>query len=81
MENKEMNLNELEVVTGGKGGSKTELHATKYYDVYRIQPGENLTRIARNFNTTVSELVRINKTITDKNDITAGYYIYVPKQK
>ena len=81
MDNMELNLNEMEEVVGGKGGSKRELHATKYCDLYKIQKGDNLTRIAAKFHTTVNELVRINPTITDKNDITADYYIYIPKQR
>ncbi len=81
MENMELNLNEMENVVGGKGGSKTQLKPTAKYDVYRIQRGDTLTRIAYRYKTTVDNLVKINPTITNKNDITAGYYMYVPKLK
>ena len=80
MDNIELNLNEMEEFTGGKGGSKRELHPTKYYDVHQIKEGENLTRIAKQYNTTVNALLKANPTITNKNDITAGYWIYVPKK-
>ena len=79
MENTELNLNEMEEVAGGKGGSKKELHPTKYYNVHHIVAGENLTRIAKKYGTTVNALLKANPTITDKNDITEGYWIYVPK--
>ncbi len=79
MEDNELNLNEMEEVSGGKGGYKRKLNPTKYCDVYHIQPGDNLTRIAKRYNTTVEHLLKLNPTITNKNDITAGYYLYVPK--
>ena len=79
MSNIEMNLNEMETVTGGKGGSPTPLTPTAALDVHRIQSGETLTRIAGRYKTTVNYLMDINPTITNKNDITAGYYMYVPR--
>ena len=80
MSNNELNLNEMETVTGGKGGSPTPLPPVSAYDVYRIESGATLTRIARKFHTTVDYLMMINPTITNRNDITAGYYMYVPKR-
>ena len=78
MENNELNLNEMEDITGGKGGSPTILPSKLGFLVYKIVRGDNLTRIAKKFNTTVNYLMEINPTITNKNDITAGFYIYVP---
>ena len=80
MSNIEMNLNEMEAVTGGKGGSPTKLPEKKGFIVYRIQSGDCLSKIAPAFNTTTNYLMAINPTITNKNDITAGYYMYVPKK-
>ncbi len=80
MENMELNLNEMENISGGKGGSRTPLAPTKDYDVYRIESGTTMIRIAHRFHTTVDYLMAINPTITNKNDITAGYYMYIPKQ-
>ena len=77
----ELNLNQMEEVTGGKGGSATPLTPTAKYDVYKIQSGDNLTRIATRYNTTVQYLFDINPTITNKNDITAGRWMYVPYKK
>jgi len=80
MSNIELNLDEMEQVSGGKGGSPTPLAPTAAYDVYRIEGGATLTRIANRYKTTVDYLMAINPTITNMNDITAGYYMYVPKR-
>ena len=76
-EMKELNLNEMEQVTGGKGGSRTRLPDKKGYIVHRIKKGETLSGIADFYGTTVDEIMAENKTITNRNDITSGYYIYV----
>ena len=78
MENKELNLNEMEEVNGGFGGSPNPLPPKKGLEVYKIKGGDNLTRIASRYGTTVNYLLSINPTITNKNDITAGFYMYVP---
>ena len=68
MENMELNLNEMTEVTGGKGGSKNVLIAKKGYRVYQIQSGD-----------TVDDLMAANAgLIKDRDDISTGYYIYVP---
>ena len=77
----ELNLNEMEEISGGAGGSKTPLPPKAGFDVYKIQSGDNLTRIAKKFNTTVDYLFAINPDITNKNFIRAGYYMYVPQTK
>ena len=79
MDNKELNMNELEAVTGGKGGSPTPLPHKPGLAVYRIQSGDTLGKIARRFHTSVDFLMEVNSTITNLNDITAGYYMYVPE--
>ena len=78
MENNELNLNEMESIAGGRGGSKAPLPPRENFGVYQIAKGDNLTKIAKRYYTTVDYLVSINPTITNKNDITAGYYMYVP---
>lgn len=82
MDNMELNLNEMEQISGGAAGSSTPLPAKDGCDSYKILGGENLTRIANKFKTTVDYLMYINKNIiTDRNFIRAGFYMYVPKQK
>lgn len=77
---KELNLNELEEVTGGKdNGGYTRRPAPKAgCDIYQIVKGDNLTRIAKRFNTTVSYLMAINPELTNANFIVEKHYIYVP---
>ncbi len=74
----EIKMEELESVSGGSGGSPTELADKPGFLVYKIQKGDKLGAIARRYGTTAEYLKTINPTITNVNDITAGYYIYVP---
>ena len=73
-----LNDSELDKVSGGRGGSPTRLPDVAGLMVYKIQRGDKLGTIARTYNTTTAYLKSINPTITNVNDITAGYYIYVP---
>ena len=75
---KEMNVNEMDQIVGGTGGSRNPLPTKAGYTVYQIQRGDTLTKIARRFNTSVAAIKAANPTINNVNDITAGYYIYVP---
>ena len=78
---RELNPEELEEVVGGFGGSPNPLPEKKGCDRYKIESGANLSRLARRYNTTVAYLMEINKDyITNKNDITAGFWMYVPKK-
>ena len=74
----EMSLSEMEEVAGGRGGSLSKLPEKAGYKVYRIQSHDTLSRIAGRFGTTAEHLKAINPTINNINDITAGFYIYVP---
>ena len=78
----EMKLNEMETVSGGRGGSPNPLPERAGCDRYKIASGNTLSGIANKFHTTVDYLMYLNQGyITNKNDITAGFWIYVPKQK
>ena len=76
-EKKELNLDEMEQVAGGKGGSRTRLPDKDGYIVHKIKKGETLKKIADHYGTTVEEILAENSTIQNRNDITSGYYIYV----
>lgn len=83
--NEELNMEEMEEISGGKinpndkPGSSTPLPAKAGWQNYRIKSGENLTRIAKTFGTTVDYLMAGNRgIITNKNYIRAGFYMYVP---
>ena len=78
-EKKELNLNEMDAVAGGAGGSAHMLPDKQGFEVYKIQKGDTLGKIARRYGTTANELQKINSgTIHNVNSITTGYYIYVP---
>ena len=80
MENmKELNLNELEEAVGGRGGSPTRLPEKEGLIVYQIQRGDTLGKLARRYHTTVQQIAAFNPTIRNVNDITAGYFIYIPE--
>ena len=48
------------------------------FKVYRIKSHDTLSKIAGRHGTTAEYLKSINSTIHNINDITAGFYIYVP---
>ena len=77
----ELTPEELNDVVGGTGGSKHRLWmwGKTGCEVYQIQKGDTLYKLAQTYDTTVGKLMELNEgLITDMNDITAGYYIYVP---
>ena len=75
----ELDLNEMEMISGGRGGSPTPLPKKAGYIVYQIEANENLTRIAKRFGTTVKAIQNANSdTIDDPNFIRAGFWIYIP---
>ncbi len=79
MDTRELHPNEMDSVSGGKGGSEEELPEMPGYEVYQIQRGDTLTKIARLYGTSVENLMRINRVYIQLScDITEGYYIYVP---
>ena len=80
MENMELDLNAMEEVTGGAGGYSKKPAAKKGFVIYQIKGGENLTRIAAKFGTTVNAIVKANQAvIPNANFIRAGFYIYIPQ--
>ena len=80
MENKkELNLNQMEAITGGTSGSRNPLPPKSGCIVYKIQSGQNLEYIANTYGTTVEKIMSVNPgIITNPKFIRAGYYIYVP---
>ncbi len=74
----ELNLNEMSKVSGGTGGSPTPLPERPGCIVYHIKKGDKLGVIARTYHTTAEKIKEINPTIHNVNDITAGYYIWIP---
>ena len=61
-------------------GGQTDLPPEKDgFVIYQIQEGDTLSKIAKAHRTTVEQLMQVNPTIHDKDCITVGYYIYIPK--
>ncbi len=52
MTSRELTLNEMENVVGGRGGSPTRLPARAGFEVYQIRSGDTLGRIAARNGTT-----------------------------
>lgn len=84
----ELNVEELEEVTGGKnkgyvpaGGSPNPLPPKSGYAVHKIGVKDTLIRIAERYHTTVNAIMAANPSIKDKNLIRTGYYLYVPDHR
>ena len=90
IENKalEMTEEQLEGIAGGKttkkkvaaGGLEKRPADKPGYIIHQVSASDNLTRIAKKYNTTVSAIMSCNSSIKDKNLIRTGYYIYVPSR-
>ncbi len=83
MEIIEMNesmLNELtaEEMNEASGGAYRPLPAKEGYFIYQIHYRDVLIRIAKQFNTTVKEIVKANPKIKNASLIHTGDYIYIP---
>lgn len=89
-ENKSLEMNEeqLEEIAGGKdakkkvpaGGLAKRPADKPGYIIHQITATDNLTRIAKKYNTTIAEIMACNSSIKDKNLIRTGYFIYVPSR-
>lgn len=77
---KELNLDELEGIGGGKGGSKEILPRKEGFICYQIEKGDTLGKLAKRFKTTVAKIMEANVgLIPNENDISKGRYIYIPR--
>ncbi len=76
---KELSLSEMEGISGGSVGCPDYPPEKNGLRIYQIQTGDTLAKIARRFGTTTDFLKSINPLIYNINDITPGYYIYVPE--
>ena len=68
----ELNMEEMNQVAGGARPKEKE-----GFFIYQIVKGDNLSKIANKFGTTVSKILAANPKIKDKNLIYAGDYIYI----
>ena len=77
---RELNQNEQEQVTGG-GGYRSMPHERKDYIIHRIGYSDTLERLAREYNTTKNEIVKVNRGMDLSSGLTPRYYIYIPESK
>ena len=49
-------------------------------DIYTVKPGDNLTKIAKMYNMTVSDILKVNSQIKDANKIYPGDEINMPSR-
>ena len=81
LENKTTEINETELnaedMEEVSGGAFRVPPAKEGFMIYQVQYGENLTRIAQKFNTTVNKILKDNPRIKDKNLIRTGSYLYI----
>ena len=80
METMELDLNQMEEITGGKneGGYDTKPRAKRGCTIYRIVSRDTLTKIANRYKTTVAKIMAVNPELKNKNFIVTGCYIYIP---
>lgn len=80
MENQELNLEEMENISGGKneGGYTCRPQEKPGCVIYQIEAGQTLGRIARTNGVTVERIMKVNKELKNPNFIRAGAYIYLP---
>ncbi len=70
---KELNPEELEDVVGGYRRPKEK----SGFFIYKIQKGDNLTRLSNRFGCTIRDIMAWNPKIKNKNLIYAGDYLYI----
>jgi LysM repeat protein len=78
-----VDLNQVENGDCGAWGNKVQPVASKPPDVertvhYTVQPGDNLTKIAEKFHTTVVHMLAINGWIKNPNFLDVGWEVSVP---
>ena len=78
---RELNLEEMEKVTGGgdEGGYERKPRAKAGCSIYKICSGDTLSKIARRKGTSVSRIMSVNPEITNQQYIVPGHYIYIPE--
>jgi len=80
MENKELNMNEMDKVSGGvlAGGVKDKPSQKKGYIIHQITATDTVWALSRHYHCTMQEILDANPSIQDKRLIRTGYYLYIP---
>ena len=75
-ENKEAMELSMDEMKDAAGGFKRPVEKVGYI-IYQVKKGDNLNRIAIAHHCTVRELLQWNPSITNKNLIVVGQYLYI----
>ena len=78
---KEMSLDELEMISGGRNEKGWEYEPKKIpagCTVYRIRRGDTMKDIAAAHGTDTAGLMKLNKNIKNAGSIVAGFWLIVP---
>ena len=81
MDNMELNLEQMNEVSGGnnEGGYGYKPREKSGCFIYRIKSGDNLTKIAKRFGTTVDAIYNLNRDkIQDPDLIKIGWKLIIP---
>ena len=80
MDNMELNPEQMNEVVGGRneGGYERRPREKAGCFIYKIRRGDNLTNIARDYDTTVRAIMRVNPELENQYFSVAGCYIYIP---
>lgn len=68
----ELNESQLTDVSGGSG---------QRYAYYTVADGDNLTRVAHYFKSSIQAIMELNPIITDRNFIRVGWILKVPDNR
>ncbi len=72
----ELNVNELDQAAGGVNRYK-RLNAKEGFIIYQVKPGDTLNKLATRYHCTVSDILRWNPKITNRNMIYDNEYLYI----
>lgn len=76
---KELSVEELDQVSGGRSGGYDQKPRAKHgCKIHKVVHGETLTKIASHYGTTVQKIMAVNPELTDPTFIQPGCYMYVP---
>ena len=79
----EMNLNEMEQISGGvvAGGVKNKPAAKAGYIIHQITATDTVWALSRHYGRTMDDIVKANPSIRDKRLIRTGYWLYIPAKR
>ena len=83
-ETKELNVEQMENVSGGRavaGGVKNKPAPKAGYIVHQITDTDTVWGLSQRYGCTMDAICKANPSIQDKSLIRTGYWLYIPKKK